>query len=201
LVYCDQYTDGKVDKNLLDYTIVHTEPDDKGGTKTETIPALENFRQLYVNLVTYSLQGTIDEADFLEETGMTTEEYIKTHACDASISFRASDAAKNTNLYTESQELKTNEGDKNFEVQYWKSNNRKDVIIRFYRCDEYDKRNYLMTIEVVKDITKVDPADPETANAVAKFYVSKDVLDWLAEDIDLLLSAQKLVDNDKRVDS
>lgn len=197
LVYCNQYENGTAHKNLLDYTIVHTEKDDKGGTKTETIPALENFRQLYVNLVTLTVEGDLDEATFIETTGMTSAEYIKTHACDASISFSASDAAKNSNLYTQDVFVQTNEGEKIFEEQYWKANNKKDIIIRFYLCEEFSMRRIMMTVEVVDDITKVDPENPATANAVAKFYVTKDVLDWLQEDLDLLLSEQKIVDIDK----
>jgi len=179
-VYCDQFTGGIKHPNLLDYTVIHNETTDKGTIKTETIPALENFRQFYSNLVGYTIEGDIDEAVFVQNMGMSSQEYIKTHACDASFSFSIADMAKNTNLYT----APTSGDDKASELQYWQNNNQMDIVIRFYR---YSGRKVMMTVEVIEKYDENGNPISDPTKTVGRFYVLDSVLDMIEEDLLTLL--------------
>lgn len=179
-VYCDQFLGGSAHINLLDYTLVYEYKTDKGTMKTEQVTGIENFRQFYTNLVSYTIEGDIDESVFAENMGMSTDAYIKTHKEDASFSFRVQDMAKNTNLYT----ILTSNDDLASEIQYWEKNNEQDIVVRFYR---YSDRKVMMTVELVKEYDANGNPVPNVSNTVGKFYVLTTVLDMIEEDLTLLL--------------
>ncbi len=180
-VYCDQFLGGTAHINLLDYTIHYEVKNDKGVTVAKQISALENFRQFYVNLVSLTIEGDIDEQVFLENMGMTTQEYINSKKEDASFSFKVADMAKNTNLYT----VLTSSGDKASEEQFWKKHNEHDIVIRFYR---YSDRKVMMTLELVEKYDENGNPLPDATKTVGKFYVLTTVLDMIEEDLGLLLN-------------
>ena len=183
-VYCDQFLGGTAHINLLDYTLVYEVKTDKGTMKTEQVTALDNFRQFYVNLVSLTIEGDIDEKVFLENMGMTTQEYINTKKEDASFSFKVADMAKNTNLYT----VLTSSDDKATEEQFWKEHNEHDIVIRFYR---YSDRKVMMTLELVEEYDENGNPLPDATKTVGKFYVLTTVLDMIEEDLGLLLDPSK----------
>lgn len=183
-IFCDQYTGGKVDPHLLDYTVIHTYTTDKGLEKTEVISALDNFRQFYNNLVTYTIEGDVDEETFIANMGMTPDEYIKTHDPDATITYHVGDYAANANLFTQPM----TEDETSPETRYWTENNERDVIIRFYR---YSERKSMVTIEVATYDEQGNPVfDPE--KTVGRFYVLTDFLEALTDDLDTLLAGKRI---------
>ncbi len=173
-LFCDQYTGGINAPNELDYTIVN-------GTKQ--VSAVDNFRKLYVQLLSYCMEGDIDKEDFEAQTGMSIEEYIATHDCDASFSYRTSDMAKSMNMATYA-------GSKDplaLEEKLVKDNNERRVIVRFY---EYSDRRSIVTVELLGEgDTEGDPA-----NTVGRFYVLSDYLALLEDSVERLLAGELIED-------
>jgi len=128
----------------------------------------------------FGSDGDIDEAVFVQNMGMSSQEYIKTHACDASFSFSIADMAKNTNLYT----APTSGDDKASELQYWQNNNQMDIVIRFYR---YSGRKVMMTVEVIEKYDENGNPISDPTKTVGRFYVLDSVLDMIEEDLLTLL--------------
>ena len=171
---------------MLDYTIIDEYENDKGENEAKTITALKNFRQFYMNLLSHSIEGDIDVDVFEHNMGMLPDDYIKTHECDASLSFRATDLAKNTNLYT----FPTSADEKASELQYWQSNNLRDIVIRFYR---YSGSKVMITVELVDTYDANGNPIPDASKTVGVFYVLDNVLNRLQEDLDVLLNGEKVL--------
>ncbi len=178
---------------VLDYTIVHTYPTDKGTEKTENITATANFRQLYTDLLFFSLEGDVNEEEFRQNiaqlTGkeMSVEEYIALgeDACQAIFSYRLSDRAVLMNLVCTPEADKT----KAFEEKWWTENNEAELVIRFYR---YSARKSMVTIEVIEEYDENGNPISDPTNAVGRFYVLSTYLDQLLGDAERLLAGERV---------
>ena len=165
--------------NLLDYTIpnVGLHEDD----------AADNFRKLYMQLLTFSLLGEVDPVEFEAAMGMSVEEYLASDAKKpmATISMHIEDYARALNGYT----IRNEDGE---EVRFYQENNSQHLVYKFY---QYSDCKVLVTIEVLTEnengelISTVTDENGDPI-VVGKFYASIDTLDKLADDIDRLLNAE-----------
>ena len=145
LVSSPQYTANG--SNVLDYTTA-------SGTG-----ATENFRQFYVRLLGYSIEGDVSNA----EIGSDIKTYIQNHDPMATIRIEMEDMASVLN------------------PEHWDTNQKQTVIVRFYEYPN-SERKLLFTIEVLDDPN----ATPNPSNAQGGFYAQarplKDLFRY-AEDV------------------
>lgn len=184
-VYCEQYQNGTTEKNLLDYTIVHTYTTDAGKEKTKTYTGTENFRKLYGDLLYYSIEGDVDPEEFEKNIGMSMEDYIKQGdgVCQAMITYHVSDMADMTNLESSVSSNKEKEP----EIKYWQESNGMDVVIRFYR---YSERKTMITIEVIEEYDENGNPISKPENAAGRFYVLSTYLDQLMRDAEKVVAGE-----------
>ena len=184
-VYCEQYQNGIAEKNLLDYTIVHTYTNDAGKEKTKTYTGTENFRKLYGDLLYYSIEGDVDPEEFEKNIGMSMEDYIKQGdgVCQAMITYHVSDMADMTNLESSVSSNKEKEP----EIKYWQESNGMDVVIRFYR---YSERKTMITIEVIEEYDEKGNPISKPENAAGRFYVLSTYLDQLMRDAEKVVAGE-----------
>ncbi len=164
-VYCDQYTGGKTESTLLDYSFTHSYIGDTGTLKSETVTGLGNFRKLYLQLLAFTLQGDVDEKEFKERTGKTVAEFLADADTEeyGNISYYLEDYAHFFNDSTEGGEY------------VYQDNNKRSVVIRFYR---YTDLKSLVTVELLEQNAEgewVSSGD----GVVGKFYVLTSYLDKL----------------------
>lgn len=173
---------------VLDYTIVHTYPTDKGTEKTENISATANFRQLYTDLLFFSLEGDVNEEEFRQNMKLSVEEYIALgeDVCDVIFSYRISDMAVLMNLVSAPED----ENSKAFDEKWWNENNEAELVIRFYR---YSARKSMVTIEVIEEYDEHGNPVSDPTRAAGRFYVLTTYLDQLCEGAERLLAGE-LVD-------
>lgn len=181
----NQFTGGSgTDRTLLDYVITKTYISDNGLEDVQTVTATDNFRNFYVKLLNFSLEGDIDEDEFKKKTGMSTDAYLALHRedADATLSFYSEDLAKylNQSTYT------TEDGKTEY---YYKDNNSARVRIRFYRYTDWKA---MVTIEQMK-LDADGNWVPAEDGVVGKFYVLSSYLEMLAADAQKVLN-QEIVD-------
>lgn len=119
--------------------------------------ALDNFKRFYVYLISYGIEGDVDE----NALGMSVKDYIATHPCTGSFTYRLEDTASILNKY-----YKENH----------KENNRCAYEIKFYR---YSERKMLITI---KDLLNEDATEQGSFYVNAEYWnrlltVAQDFLD------------------------
>ena len=177
-VYCLQYTDGKDDPNLLDYLITHTYPTDSGTEKTELISGVDNFRNFYLMLWWFSIEGDVDPQVFEANRGMTMEEYIAQgeDVCQAILKAKIKDKASVLNQH------KNKDGEKE-----WETDNEMEMVIRFYQYTDWQS---LLTIEVIEKYDADGNPISDPTNVVCSFYVDADYIEKIAD------AAEKLLNKD-----
>lgn len=174
-VFCDRYNS---ETHELDYELTYYVDSDTGFTRPKKLTGVDNFRQLFVVLSSYCIEGDVDREKFSKaHNGMSIEDYIAQGdgVCDAIIRYHLEDNASELNPYYKEE---------------GKENNVRDIVIRFY---DYSDRHSFITIEVVENYdTEGNPiSDPTKASG--KFYVLRSYLDKLYADV------RNVVDK-KRVD-
>lgn len=178
------YADAGKGEKLLDYNILNTYISDTGLEKTETITALENFRQYYQILQYISLEGVMDQkeldklaaADFNGDgvaDGLAPEDCtnLPDSMCDLIIYYRAVDLRGNSVA----------------------------KVIRFYTYSGHT----FVTVEVVGAYDEKGNAtsdwrgqtDPDEAKGV--FYVNSSYLQKLIADTDRVINGEKVTLGDK----
>ena len=190
LLISEQYQNGKGDnKNLLDYESSRTYTDDSGVVTTERFDATDNFRELYIQILQYSLRGDVDERDFKKNTGLGISEFLagaNGKKPDATITMEVEDYAK---LLNDSAIL-----DSNGEAQLVHTENiSRRLVFRFYR---YSDMKVMLTVEAMeKDENGV--WQPSSEVPQGKFFVSASQLTKLESDAQRLLNGEWIDRNAK----
>ncbi len=180
LLICDQYQNGLGDnKNLLDYDSTRTYTDDNGVATTERFDATDNFRELYIQILQYSLRGDIDEREFKKNTGLEISEFLSGERAkkpDATITMEVEDYASILNdsvVYGANGEVQ----------KVHAENNSRRLVFRFYR---YSDMKVMLTIEAMeKDENGVWQPSKEAVQG--RFFVSAAQLTKLESDVQRLL--------------
>lgn len=183
-IYCDQYEGG-----LLDYVINKSGIGDDGTNKREDITALQNFKNLQLQMVQFSLSGDVDEVEFKNAMGMTIEEFLKqdNKTPMAEIKIRVEDYAKFFNGYTK-RDANGNE------VQLYDENIEQYYVYTFY---QYTDWKALVTVELFTKNENGEFVTTAEEGVVGRFYVSTSVLEKLEKDVERLLN-QELVESNKK---
>lgn len=130
-ILCPQYDSPD---HKLNYQVHTSQTTDTGEEKALDYTGAQNFKRFNAKLFQGEIEGDVDEAQFLAATGMTVAEFIAADTADdkciAKIRYHMEDYAKDYN-------------------PYWKANNRRDIVLRFYEY-ESSGRKYLMTVEVLQ---------------------------------------------------
>ena len=186
LVYCDQYNRGVMVVDLLDYKHTYSYVNDAGDTVTKTYTGNQNFRAFYMDMLYFNIVGDFDEAEFQANMGMSSAEYIAQgeDVCDAIISYRVEDLAKYTNQYTYKDKTGAT-------VKLYPENNVQEVVLRFY---QYTEMKTLLTVEVVEKYDENGNPILNPSAAVGVFYVWDYYLDTLEQDLDRILSEERVED-------
>lgn len=174
-IFCDRYDS---ETHELDYELTYYVDSDTGFVRPKKLTGVENFRQLFVVLSSYCIEGDVDREKFSKaHNGMSIEEYIALgdEVCDAIIRYHLEDNASELNPYYKEE---------------GKENNVRDIVIRFY---DYSDRHSFITIEVVEDYDVEGNPISDPTKASGKFYVLSSYLDKLYADV-------RNVVNQKRVD-
>ena len=176
-IYCEQFN-GK-SGHLLDYEIEDVQTTDTGTTKVKTVTALDNFRRLYTQLLMYSIEGDVNEAEFKKSVGKTPAELIASDVnddlCTARIAYRVQD-----NAATQST---AKDADGN---PIYTKDNGYDAVIRFY---EYGSgRKMFLTIEVVDQYDADGNPIYDATKAQGNFYALTSPLNQLLGYADDLLN-------------
>ena len=159
----------------LDYNKVYQYKNDKGEIVTATISGTDNFRALFGKLLYYSLEGTIDTAEFEKTWGMTVKEFIEQKPYHAQFSYTIKDAAANMNVMSATSATVTDKKPTvadNAEIKLWQQDNEHHVVVRLY---QYSPTRSILTISV------------NGAEESAVFYVQSSYCD------DILDAAEKVL--------
>ena len=183
-IYCDQYEGG-----LLDYVIDKPSIGDDGTNKREDITALQNFKNLLLQLVQFSLSGDADEVEFKNAMGMTIEEFLKQNNKTpmAEIKVRVEDYAKFFNGHTYRDENGN-------EVQLYDENVEQYYAYKFY---QYTDWKALVTVELFTKNENGEFVTTAEDGVVGRFYVSTSVLEKLEKDVERLLNKEPIESNKK----
>lgn len=167
-IVCPQYDSPD---HKLDYEVHTVVPTDTGKEEALDYTGVRNFKRLMYKFFMATIEGDIDRAQFEAETGKTVEEFI------------ASDVADDKCIAKIRYHLEDYAGEYN---NYWQSNNRRDLVLRFYEY-EPSGRKCLLTVEVLErdaagnlilDENGEIFSDPTRANGL--FYVNTASLGVLA---------------------
>lgn len=185
LVYCNEFTGGTLAVNLLDYSYTYSYIDDTGNTRTKTYTGLDNFRNFYIQLLNFAVGGVINEKEFEETLGMSVSEYIAQgdDVCQAVIRYRAEDMAKIFNQFTYKDETGAI-------VKLYEENNKKEIVLRFYR---YSEMRSLMTLEVVEKYDAEGNPVYNPANEIGRFFVSALEIEKMQTTLDQILNGERVV--------
>ncbi len=176
------------DKNgqEISYTLLRTETTALGVQKTEEITAAQNFAAFWANLAYFNIEGDVDEALFLQNMGMTVEQFITSRIdnsdCTAMISYKISDQAASAimnDYYITNEDGSTQ--------KLYTSNNTKEVVLRFY---QYSGQKTLLTVELIDSYDENDDPISDPSKAVGKFYVLASHLERLMSDIEKFATGQ-----------
>ena len=181
-VFCEQFNGGKNSAHELDYTITYTYMTDSGTTKTAQVSGVDNFRQLYTDLLWFTIEGDADDAEFEKNMGMSIKDYIAQgdEVCDAIFTYHLEDLAATLNKYTYTDK------DGN-EVKLYTENNQRDVVIRFYR---YTERKAYLTIEVIDEFDENGKPISDPTKASGAFYVRHSYLDMMLEHAEKIMNKE-----------
>jgi hypothetical protein len=149
LVSCDQYTGGKQQETLLDYTTVYTYKNDTGLIETTTLTGADNFRRLYGKFLEFSLHDMIDVDKFQAEYGMTPAEFVKANAAYATFKYSVRDMADNMNVLSYPEKITGEIKNPVAEEKLWTDPNVRDVTIRLY---SYSATMSIITISTREDV-------------------------------------------------
>ncbi len=183
LVICDRYTDGgHENEHILDYVIDHTYINDNGVSVTEEVAAIDNFRNLYIQIIQYSLRGDIDPKEFQRNTGMTVEEFLSSDRAktpDAAVTMETEDHAQilnNSVIYDEDGKVQ----------KVHTENISRRLVFRFYR---YSDMKAMVTVESMEkdEDGNWQPSD-ETLRG--RFFVSASFLDKMEADAERVLDGE-----------
>lgn len=171
---------------LLEYNISNSGMGDAGVTEYDTVTASDNYRQLHMQVLQFSLMGDVDPVEFLADKGMTVEEFLATadKAPIAKISAHVEDYARVLNGYTYYDK------DGNL-VKHYTENNSIYVEYKFY---QYTGQKVLVTVELFKENEQGEFVSQSPDGVVGKFYAAKGKLGELLLDIERLLNGE-LIDS------
>ncbi len=165
---------------LLDYTIDISKKDDTGVIQTETLSSLENFRNFFIQLITFSLEGDVDEKEFAAWSGMSVEEFLAAKpAADAELIIEAEDHASILNGYT----VFNKEGEEHL---YYEENLEKNLLIRFYKYSDWKALVTIQTFELDENGNRVY----SDAKEIGKFFVNANYLQVLQDSIEKLYNEE-----------
>ncbi|MBE6589991.1 MAG: DUF4340 domain-containing protein, partial [Ruminococcaceae bacterium] len=183
LLICEQYDEGRGDdKHLMDYQSEHTYVNDNGVTVTETFSATDNFRNLYMQILQYSLRGDIDEKEFKRNTGLTVEQFLagdRADQPDVTVTMEVEDYARILN-----DSVKYDSAGDEYPVHA--ENITRRLVFRFYR---YSDMKAMLTIEAMEQ-NEDGSWKPSTEEVRGRFFVSAAVLDKLEADVERLQSGE-----------
>ncbi len=157
-----QYSQNDGPMQDLNYTITHPYLTDKKEEKIEYITAVANFRKLYTKLLWFSIEGDVDPEEFLNNKGMSVEDYLKSDgkSCLATIQYSYEDFSAAMNYMSAPMDEKELSPD----IKTWIQNNSSKITLRLY---QYTDRKALLTIEVEGLTDK----DGNPVGEQGKFYV------------------------------
>ena len=189
LVICDRYEGGSHEnEHILDYVVEHSYINDSGVPVTEKVSATDNFRNLYIQILQYSLRGDIDEKEFKKNTGMTVEEFLSSERADSpdvSVTMEVEDNARilnNSVVYDEDGKAQ----------KVHEDNISRRLVFRFYR---YSDMKAMVTIESMK-LDKDGNWRPSDETLRGRFFVSASFLDKMEADAERVVDGE-LVDQTK----
>ncbi len=163
---------------LLDYTIVTSEKDDTGVIQTETISALENFRNLFIQWISFSLEGVVDEKEFQKWSGGKSIEAFLAEkpTADAELIIEAEDHASVLNGYTE---FDKETGEESFLL---KENTQRNILVRFYKYSDWKALVTIQPYELDENGNRVYSDE----KATGQFFVNANYLQILENNIEKL---------------
>ena len=178
----------------LDYSIPIIGVGDDGQGKYGSVTATDNFRNLHMQLLYFSLVGDVDPVEFESAMGMSVEEFLASDQKKpiATISTCVEDYARALNGYI----TYNKDGE---EVRFYEENNSQYLVYKFYQYSDF---KVLVTIEVFKEnengeLVPVVTDDDGNPVVVGKFYASITTLEKLIDDIERLLN-EEIIDSNKK---
>ena len=162
---------------LLNYTVLKKTTTDLNEDRYKTLTEIDNFRYLWKRCLYFTIESDVDRVTFEKMTGRSVEDYlaerVKEGSADVTIRYVVEDnaAAYLMNAYGYYDE--NGKGIKLFD-----ENNRKDIILRFYR---YSGQKALMTLELVTEYDATGNAIEHPEKPVGRFVVRSDYLMSLVE--------------------
>lgn len=168
-VTCD-YTDGEghTESVSLDYKKFDESTGHAGQDTGSVFTGRENFRAFYTDLLYFSLEGDVDEAEFERNMGMSVADYLASDGkvCQAIIRMDVEDMAKATNYS-------------------YDENNHVVVEIRFYRYSD------LKSLVTVENLTQNEAGEWVSGEApVGRFYVTSSYLDKLEREAGMVFAGE-----------
>ncbi len=166
-----------LNNKLLDYTATNTIRDDMGVERVESVTALDNFRRLLMQLVTYSLDGDVDEEEFRAYFGKSISEFLASEReADATLTIAAEDYASILNAYT--YYSSTDQVDK----LMYTENQQKNMVVRFYKYADWKALVTIQTFVIDENGEKIYSEAGENG----QFFVDAGYLDKLQESMESL---------------
>ncbi len=148
---------------VLDYTITETYRDDTGVEKVETVTALNNFRTFFLKLLYFSLEGDVNEKDFISAHGKDIASFLANKPTpDAVITLQARDFASILNAFT-SYDFEDKE-----EYRLHTEDLTKNLVVRFYKYSDWKALVTVQTFEVDENGNKIYSDTAETG----KFFIN-----------------------------
>ncbi len=156
-------TEGDGKSTVLDYTITESYRDDTGVEKVESVTALNNFRTFFLKLLYFSLEGDVDEEDFIAAHGKDIASFLAEKPTpDASITMQARDFASILSAFT------TYDFEDKKEYKLHTEDMTKNIIVRFYKYSDWKALVTVQTFEVDENGNKIY----SDATEVGKFFVN-----------------------------
>ncbi len=172
-------------QTILDYmgTITQTYRDDTGAEKVKTVTELDNFRTFFRQMLYFSLEGDVNETDFIATHGKDIASFLANKPTpDAMITVQAQDFASVLNAFT------VYDFEDHEEYRLHTKDFTKNIVVRFYKYSDWKALVTLQTFEVDENGNKVY----SDAQEIGKFFVNYKYLTDLEGYINELLDGKIL---------
>ena len=190
-IYCEEYSQGKEDPNLLDYSIYYEYATDVGTVKNHTITALDNFREIYGSMIWFSIEGDVDVKGDIEDVwNMTLQQFIREKTPIMTFTYKVTDMAKLFNLesITNYNGVLDTDGPAP-QQKAWYENNTMEAVVRLY---QYSPTKALLTIEVIEEYDENGAPIFKKENEQGSFYVLSSYVEVLQNQLELLLAGKPI---------
>jgi len=179
LIFCDDYkgTAG----GYMDYVNEHVYVNDHHVEVSETFTARDNFRNFYMQILSFSLYGDVDEDEFVQKMGMTPDEFL---ASDKAIPTATFQTFVEDNAVVLNDTYKYGSDGNAYKVHT--ENVKRHLVFRFYN---YTAMKSMLTVEVLVQNENGEWVS-EGVPPVGKFFVDASTLRTIEANAEKLVKGE-----------